>query len=132
MKKTIIILSAAALLSLGLADGQNPVKDSSKVVEANGTVVINTTTLCGDVEGYMGPTPVEIRIRKDTIIDVKALPNEETPAYLKEAVKVLKKWVGLTTTQGLELEVDAISGATFSSDSLIDNVRAGLKRAIKK
>ena len=88
--------------------------------------------MCGDVEGYMGPTPVEIRIRKDTIIDVKALPNEETPAYFKEAVKVLKKWIGLTTAQGLELEVDAISGATFSSDSLIDNVRAGLKRAIKK
>ena len=114
-----------------MATAQNPVKDSSKTVQGNGTIVINTTTLCQKVDGFMGPTPLEIRIRKDTIIDVIALPNEETPRYFYDASKILKKWIGLTPKKGLELEVDAVSGATFSSNALIVNMRAGLKRALQ-
>ena len=131
MRKTVMILLSALAVSMGVAGAQNPAKDPSKTVK-DGVIVINTTTLCDNVEGYIGPTPVEIRIRKDTIIKVTALPNEETPAYFREAVKVLRKWIGLTTAEGLEIEVDAVSGATFSSDSLIENMRAGLKRAIEK
>ncbi|MBR5661911.1 MAG: FMN-binding protein [Bacteroidales bacterium] len=114
-----------------MATAQNPVKDPSKTVQGNGTVVINTTTLCRKVDGFMGPTPVEIRIRKDTIIDVIALPNDETPGYFYDASKILKKWIGLTPKKGLELDVDAVSGATFSSVALIENMRAGLKRALE-
>ncbi len=114
-----------------MAIAQNPVKDSSKTVQGNGTIVINTTTLCQKVDGFMGPTPLEIRIRKDTIIDVIALPNEETPRYFYDASKILKKWIGLTPKKGLELEVDAVTGATFSSVALIENMRAGLKRALE-
>ena len=131
MRKTLLIILSALAVSIGTAVAQNPVKDPSKTVQ-DGVTVINTTTLCDKVEGYIGPTPVEIRIKKDTIVKVTALPNEETAAYFREAVKVLKKWIGLTPAQGLELEVDAISGATFSSDALIENMRAGLKRAIEK
>ena len=131
MRKTLLIILSALAVSIGTAVAQNPVKDPSKTVQ-DGVTVINTTTLCDKVEGYIGPTPVEIRIKKDTIVKVTALPNEETPAYFREAVKVLRKWIGLTPAQGLELEVDAISGATFSSDALIENMRAGLKRAIEK
>ena len=114
-----------------IATAQNPVKDSSKTVQGNGTVVINTTSLCQKVDGFMGPTPIEIRIRKDTIIDVIALPNDESPGYFYDASKILKRWIGLTPKQGLELEVDAVSGATFSSKALIENMRAGLKRAME-
>ncbi len=134
--KKIYLSSLAMVLGIALCGlvsmAQNPVKDSSKVVQGNGTVVINTKTLCPKVEGYMGPTPLEIRIRKDTIIDVIALPNDETPGYFYDASKLLKKWIGLTTKKGLELEVDAVSGATFSSNAIIENMRAGLRRAIEE
>ena len=135
MKKIYLSMMAAglALLCCGwIPTDQNPVKDSSKVVQGNGTVVINTKTLCPKVEGFNGPTPLEIRIRKDTIIDVIALPNDETPGYFYDAAKILKKWIGLTPKKGLELEVDAVSGATFSSNAIIENMRAGLKRAIEE
>ena len=127
----------AALLSLALCGGwiasaQNPEKDPSKTIQGNGTVVINTTTLCKDVDGFMGPTPIEIRIKKDTIINITPLANEETPGYFNDAVTILKKWIGLTPAKGLELEVDAVSGATFSSKALIENVRAGLQRAMRE
>ncbi len=135
MRKNVSLI--AALLSLALCGGwiasaQNPEKDPSKTIQGNGTVVINTTTLCKDVDGFMGPTPIEIRIKKDTIINITPLANEETPGYFNDAVTILKKWIGLTPAKGLELEVDAVSGATFSSKALIENVRAGLQRAMRE
>ena len=132
MKKTIAVFVITAFftfLGTGLSAQD---KDPVKKVLGNGTVVINTTTLCEDVEGYMGPTPVEIRIRKDTIIDIIALPNEETPKYFYEASKIFKKWIGLTPAKALEVNVDAVSGATFSSEALIENVQTGLKKAVEK
>ena len=80
----------------------------------------------------MGPTPIEIRIKKDTIISITPLANEETPGYFNDAVAILKKWIGLTPAKGLQIEVDAVSGATFSSNALIENVRAGLQRAMRE
>ena len=132
MKKTIavfIITTIFTFFGTGLSAQD---KDPVKKVLGNGTVVINTTTLCENVEGFMGPTPVEIRIRKDTIIDITPLPNDETPRYFYEAAKIFKKWIGLTPTKALEVKVDAVSGATFSSEALIDNVQAGLKKAVEK
>ena len=131
-----IAASRMALLALVLCGGwilsaQNPQKDPSKKIQGNGTILINTTTLCEKVEGFMGPTPIEIRIRKDTIINITPLPNEESPGYFHDATAVLKKWIGLTPAEGLKLEVDAVSGATFSSKALIENVRAGLQRAMR-
>ena len=125
MKKLYLSMIAALVTVVfcgWMATAQSPVKDPSK---------INTKTLCPDVEGFMGPTPVEIRIRKDTIIDIITLPNEESPSYFYDATALLKKWIGLTPKKGLEIEVDAVSGATFSSKALIENMRAGLKRALE-
>ena len=131
MRKSLSLSLLALAFFVGTAGAQNPVRDTSKTIQ-NGVLVVNTTSLCENVEGYIGPTPVEIRIKKDTIVKVTALPNEETPAYFKLAVMVLEKWIGLTPSQGLELKVDAVSGATFSSEALIDNMRAGLKRALEE
>ena len=65
-------------------------------------------------------------------MDVIARPTGDTPGYCYDASKLLKKWIGLTTKKGLELEVDAVSGATFSSNAIIENMRAGLRRAIEE
>ena len=129
--RLITILATMVILFCGFqANGQT--KDPAVTVYGNGTTVINTSTLCADVEGFMGPTPVEIRIKKDTIIDITPLANQETPAYFREAVKVLKKWIGLTPAKGLEIEVDGVSGVTFSSEALIENVRTGLDKYATK
>ncbi|MBQ6286833.1 MAG: FMN-binding protein [Bacteroidales bacterium] len=134
MKKFFWIMAAVAVLLVGgnFISAQTKVKDPAKRILGGGTVSILTATLCEDVSGFNGPTPLDIRIKKDTIIDIIALTNEETPAYFTEASKLLKKWIGLTPKEGLEMEVDAVSGATFSSEALIANVRAGLEKAIAK
>lgn len=132
MKKLTAIFIAAILSACFCIISSGQTKDESKRVIGKDLVLINTTTLCEDVEGYIGPTPVQIKIQNDTIRDIIALQNEESPAYFKEAVKVLKKWIGLTPAKGLEIEVDTISGATFTSEALIENVKAGLKKALEE
>ena len=132
MKKTIALFAFSVLFAFFGLNLSAQDKDSCRKVLGNGTVVINTTSLCEDVDGFMGPTPVEIRIRKDTIIDITPLPNEETPASFRDATKLFRSWIGLTPSKALAVEVDAVSGATFSSDALIENVKAGLKKAVEK
>lgn len=98
---------------------------------ADGTTVINTTLLGEGIIGYAGTVPLEIKIKDDRIVSVKALDNEETPAFFEKAGKILSKWDGKTLQQARGMEVDAVSGATFSSKAIIGNVRQGLLFALK-
>ena len=134
MKSKIVTIAALAALLMGciLLTSHTQVKDQAKRVLGGGTISILTETLCPDVEGYIGPTPLDIRIKNDTIVDIIALDNEETPAYFAKASSLLKKWIGYTPAEGLKLEVDAVSGATFSSEALSANVKAGLEKALEK
>ena len=95
----------------------------------DGTIVVNTTSLCKDVIGYDGPVPMEIQIKDGTITDVKALDNNETPEFFEEARVIIAEWKGKTIEEGMTLQVDAITGATFSSNAIIKNVRSGLAYA---
>ena len=102
--------------------------DVPVVTEKDGLVLINTTTLCAQYEGYNGPTPVLITLKEGKVAQVQTLPNQETPAYfelLKEE-KLFERWNGLSASDAAELEVDIVSGATYSSDAIIHNVRSGL------
>lgn len=57
---------------------------------------------------------------------LSALPNKEDAKYFDRAQKVLKQYEGLPVNKALKLKVDAVTGATYSSESLIGNVKAGL------
>lgn len=95
----------------------------------DGTVVVNTKDLCKDVIGYDGAVPMEITIKDGTIADVKALENGETPDFFEEAKVIVAEWKGKSIEEGIQLQVDAVSGATFSSKAIIENVRKGLAYA---
>ena len=115
----ILVLLVAAVV---MASAQEVMKK-----EKDGTYVINTTTLAQDVEGYAGPTPVKIYIRKNKIERVEALPNMETPKYFVRIKReLLDKWNGLVVKKAADQKVDALTGATFSSDAVIENVRRGI------
>ena len=44
----------------------------------DGTVVVNTTALGKDIIGYSGTVPLEISLKDDHVVGVKALDNAET------------------------------------------------------
>jgi len=107
---------------LALAATTSPVKK-----QADGTVTINTTTLKAD-EGCFGPTPVIIHLdAQERVSKIEALPNGETPSYWALVMEKLSTaWNGVPASEAASLEVDAVSGATYSSEGLISNVRSGI------
>ncbi len=95
----------------------------------NGTLIVNTTPLCKNVIGFNGTTPVEIYIKNGKVQKIVALPNEETPSFFQRAAVILKSWEGKKVSDAAKLKVDAVSGATYSSNALIQNVQTGLNYA---
>lgn len=131
MKKSskILISALVAVTLAAVAFAVFPASAQNK--KAADKVVVNTTEMCKDVLGHHAATPVQITIESGKITSVIALPSEETPSFYEMAVKVLDAFKGMTVQEALEAEVDAVSGATMSSDALIENVKTGL-RSLKK
>lgn len=96
--------------------------------EKDGTYVVNTTTLARDVDGYMGPTPVEVYIKKNKIVKVVMLKNQETPKYNAKVKKqIVPLYEGQKISKKSTVEVDGVTGATFTSDAVKENVKRGLE-----
>ncbi len=98
-------------------------------IEADGSVVVNTTDLGKDITGYGGVVPLRITLKDDKVVKVEALHNDETPEFFNQARQLLSRWEGKTIDEALEMEVDGVSGATYSSKAIIGNMQAGLSYA---
>ena len=117
-----------ALSIVGMSLGLMSLRPADEVItKENGMTVINTTSLADDVEGYVGPTPLKIYIKGNKIEKIEALRNQETPKYFALIRRsLLAKWNGLAPKKAAALQVDAVTGATYSSEAVIENVRRGL------
>ena len=104
--------------------------DTLRILD-DGTVVINTTGLAADIQGYAGMVPLEISLKDGVVTGVEALENDETPDFFEEVMPLLDRWDGLSIDDAQVLEVDVVSGATFSSKALIGNMQRGLAYAAK-
>ena len=83
------------------------------------------------IKGYAGETPVFIALDKNQVITgVWLLQNQETPKFVQrvENAGYFKNWNGLTVKKALKKEVDAVSGATFTSRAVALSVQAALKQ----
>ena len=117
-----IFLLLGAFLFLTSQTTEEPVMTKQKDV-----TVINTTTLATDIEGYVSTTPVKVYITAGKVLKVEALENEETPQYFDMVVKgLMKKWNGLPVKTAEKQKVDVVTGATVSSEAVIENVRRGI------
>ena len=117
MKK--ILLTALLLAAFSFADAQDVMKK-----EKDGTYVVNTTTLAKDVEGYNGTTPIEVYIKKNKIAKVVPLKSQEGPKYVAKVKKgMLPKYEGMNVKKGTVADVDAVTGATFTSEAIKENVK---------
>ena len=87
----MISLYAAMLLTLA------SYADDVMTKQADGTYVVNTTTLC-QARGYKSTTPVEVYIKSGKVVKVVPLKNTETPGYFKKATRGL-----LSLFEGLKI-----------------------------
>ncbi len=119
------VLIAGAALCMN-SKGRNQTKQS--------TFTITTTELCRNIRGYRGPVPVSVTFSKGKITDIQLLPNHETPSYFQRVERsgLVKKFIGLTAKQAATKKVDAVTGATYSSQALIKNIQAAAREAQKR
>lgn len=133
MKKTVRIAAASVLLGgvvLSVCVSAYASARKSKIMSrgSNGAYVVNTESLAKDVRGFGGQTPLKIYIKDDRIERVEALPNNETPGiFASVRSKLLGKWKGMAVKKAAEGGVDGVSGATYSSKAVRENVRRGAK-----
>lgn len=134
----MLVLSAAAILRDGRIFGHDLRQTHAAVVsvaqgsdtlevQPDGTFVVNTRVLAKDVQGYGGPVPLKIHIGKDgKLTAIEAEPNAESPDFFDRAKELFSRWQGKTIDEAMAEDVDAVSGATFSSKAIIRNVQRGL------
>ena len=102
-----------------------------------GTVLFSSP-YSDNIKGFNGPTPLLIALDAEgRIKDVVLLENQETPVYAKRVVEggLYQAWNGLTVDEVLDNQVDAISGATYTSNGVKKSLIARLKayqRQLKK
>ena len=136
----ILVLAVAAVQRDGKLLGNRVFSSDKKDVKNkidtlrtldDGTVVINTTYLAKNIKGFGGTVPLEIYLKKGKVQQVKALHNSETPEFFHEVSGLLERWNGKTTEQALAMKVDGVTGATYSSNAIIANMKLGLQYASK-
>lgn len=100
------------------------------IVMPDGAIVVDTRLLAKDVQGYGGQVPLRIHIDKGGVVDsIEAEPNAESPDFFNHACSLFGKWQGKTVDEAMAEEVDAVTGATFSSRAIIANMKRGLAYA---
>ena len=102
-----------------------------------GTILFSSPYSDG-VKGFNGPTPLLIALDADgRIKNIVLLENQETPNFAKRVVEggLYEAWNGLTVDEALGKDVDAISGATYTSNGVKKSLKARLEayqRQLKK
>ena len=100
-----VAVACAAFALMSFCVSKNAIKYNKDVA------VINTSSIV-KARGYMGNTPVKIFVRNNKIVKIESLPN---------------RFVGKSVDEASAMKVDGVSGATYSSKALIQNVKGGLK-----
>lgn len=95
-----------------------------QVKDADGNVigaVLHSAPYSASVHGYNGPTPLLIALdAENRITGVALLANQETPRFAQRVADggLYDAWNGLTVEEALAKDVDAISGATYTSNGV--------------
>ena len=86
-------------------------------------------TYTGSAEGFAGDVTVEVTLTKDgqdvKISDIKATGEKETPSYWAKVTGILDTIKAKNGTDG----VDTVSGATYSSQAILDATDEALSKA---
>ena len=84
MKIRNLLLTAAAVTTAAVVMTSGGSADDVMTRSADGTYVVNTTTLAPTVKGYAGATPLKIHIKNDRVVKIEALPNRESHRAVRQ------------------------------------------------
>lgn len=133
-----LMLLAVAIQYSGRIAGHTIVRSdiASDTVILSGTrdeFVINTRRIASDIKGYGGNTPLRITVSNGKIYRIDAQKNAETPEFFSQVEdQLLQKYIGMTPEEVLQLQLDAVSGATLSSRAVMETMERGMVYAINQ
>lgn len=131
MMLAVAITQNKKLFGYELTSAGSEPSDSVIAVGSDGTITINTLSIGKDIIGYAGATPLTITIKEGVITDITPQRNAESPQFFSKVIDsgILENWKDKKTTDALNVKVDAVTGATMSSNALIQTVERGLQYA---
>lgn len=88
-----------------------------------------TEEYCKDIIGFNDVIPMEINMVNGKIESINILDNKETPRFLQKVTdeNLVEKFYGLTPEEAINLDLDAVSGATYSSNAIIKSVKTRME-----
>ena len=122
-EKQDIIEAIDRELGTGTADPGKTGKKQEEAEEAG----LTDGTYTGSGQGFGGQIVTEITIQDNRITNIEITESEgEDPAYLNTARDIID-----VILEKQSVEIDTVSGATFSSGGILEAVGAALKEAEK-
>lgn len=103
-------------------DNNSGSSEDSSVI---GTVPYKEGIYYGTGEGYNGDVSVAVVIQEHTMKAILITEKSDDDAFFNQAMEVVKKVIRTQKTDG----VDAVSGATYSSNGILEAIRNALKQA---
>lgn len=77
-------------------------------------------------EGYNADIKVAVEIKDETILSIEIVEHDDDAAFMARAEKILEKVIS-----GQTADVDVVSGATFSSEGILEAIKNALIEADK-
>ena len=119
--------SSSAAASSGSSSSSS---SSSSSASSSGAVTFSGATLKdgtyqGSADGYSGTTTVSVTVSGGKVTKISVDSESDSPQFFSRAESLLD-----TIVSQQSLEVDAVSGATFSSAGLINAVSDALQKAV--
>lgn len=124
--KTIRILNYVFVIALGFFAIMFAIdRFGNKQSQQPADTILYTEDYCKDIIGFNGTIPMEIYIVDGKINYISILDNKETPGFLRKVVNagLVENFYGLTPSEAANLDIDAVSGATYSSNAIIKSVK---------
>lgn len=112
-----------ALANAG-ADGGNHTIETTPAEVPQGRFPYPDGVYVGSGEGYRGEVTIAVSLKEGTIDNIMVMHTDDDASYFKRAETLLKQVLQQQTT-----DLDAISGATFSSEGILDAITDALEQA---
>lgn len=121
-------LSKAAIKSSSKKNEEKKKDKDKKPASENVSGTYKDGTYQGTGTGFQGKITVKVTIKYSKITQIQIVKNEkDDAAYFNRALGVIDNIIALQRT-----DVDVVSGATYSSNGIIEAVKNALKKALVK
>ncbi len=117
--KIIVFVILVSMLSLMITGCKNKPQENVQ------TGLYKPGTYTGEGDGMGGKVKVSVKVDENKILEVNVLENDETQGIGDAAINKIPSKI----IEGQTLSVDAVSGATLTSNAILTAVEAALKEA---